>query len=227
MRLLALAFAAAFALVACDDGSTGTGGSGGGTTSTGSAGDGGTGAATASTGGGGTGGDTGGSTTSSSSTSSGTGGMAPVGSCGRKCEADADCCPAGTPGCPGPYPANYACVEVGGEKICQFPKCASNADCESTGLAGYQCLTLAGGSVACLEPCAVDGDCSSPTKCIGTSENGTKFCTIEMTPFMCTPGDGQCAGYGECAVGGDKCVCQNDDDCADGNYLKDCVGVGK
>lgn len=146
-----------------------------------------------------------------------------AGECSRRCVVDADCCPANTPGCPGAFPNNYRCVDEGGVRSCRGPACASTADCRSTLPAGYECLAIGAGAT-CVVPCTTDSQCSpSPVVCVGVSNDGGRFCNRVLTPFRCVVGDGQCAGAGECAPSGDRCVCTHDDDCADTRYRKDCV----
>ncbi|WP_437589084.1 hypothetical protein [Sorangium sp. So ce1000] len=201
--------------------STGTGGAGGtggqggagatggsssaGDTSGGGGGTGGTGAAGGSSvtsggdatgGGGGTGGQ------------GGTGGHEPRKRyCAKGCETAADCCPAGTPNCPGgAYPDNWTC-EAG---ICVSPQCSSAADCALTGApADYECLPV-GGQRACVKPCKVGNDCgAADAECTGRTTNGRNFCQF---PFSCS-GDAECNGFGICVDG--DCVCDSDDDCTD------------
>jgi hypothetical protein len=189
MRILSLVFivgASLMGLAACDGGGGGTGGGGGGDQ-------------------GGAGGGTAGN-----GTGGGTGGSAPgAGYCGKSCAAPADCCPAGSMGCPGDYPNNWTCDSG----TCGAPQCASDMDCTFGGvLMGYSCLT-ANSYKICAIPCTADADCSMVMlTCVGTDDSGAKYCSSDTSTGGCTA-DADCAGYGKCNTASGACECTADAEC--------------
>ncbi len=234
MRRTCFALAAGVWLAACDESGSGCSGdsnrttsTGGSTSSGGTTSLGGTGGGTVNTGGGGTGTTGGGGMTDTGGTTSG-GGSMPTGQCGRRCTVDADCCPAGAMGCPGPYPLNFSCVDLDGdgEKSCRAPECMSDMDC-TNGAGVYVCKSISNFIKACITPCQVDGDCNGSTKCAGLADDGTAYCKIDAPPFSCTSNGSECDGSGVCAPSGDSCVCSNDTQCDDNLYTSDCIGGGK
>lgn len=158
-----------------------------------------------------TGGDAGSSTGDGSATDDSTGGTPAAGVCVAACEADADCCPLGSIGCPGKdYPNNWTCDEG----ACSSGGCSEDADCESlVPLTNDECHPI-GGVGTCFEPCKDDGDCMGDTECIGEADDGTMYCSAPVDPCK---SDDDCDGAGICDTDAGTCGCTMDDECtADG-----------
>jgi hypothetical protein len=186
VSILMIVGAGLLGLAACSDDSTGgSGGSGG----NGTAGSGGS-SGTAGGGGGSAGGSPG------------------AGYCAKGCAMPADCCAPGSMGCPGPYPNNWTCDSG----VCGGPQCSTDDDCTFGGvLMGYKCLTE-GGLKICAKDCAADADCTMPLTCIGSDDNGAKYCSAEPMGGGCKT-DADCGGYGKCDVATGACGCTADADC--------------
>ena len=143
----------------------------------------------------------------------------PLTYCAKRCVTSADCCPDGVPGCPGPYPLDFACDRG----LCLAPRCAHDADC-TVPFAKPACRAV-GGLTACVARCDADADCASSGgglgglgagACVGSADDGTPICGRAL------PG---CASDAECLAGahcvGGRCGCRDDADCTQGT-LRHC-----
>ena len=140
----------------------------------------------------GTASDTGRGTAQDSGSGGSTGEEPAVGVCVAACEAAEDCCPFGALGCPSDeYPNNWSCAEG----ACQLGGCESDQDCETFPLPSAQeCLEVAGVG-ACLDVCESDQDCFIGSECVGTTDDGTMYCT---TPTDACESDDDCDGDTVC-----------------------------
>jgi hypothetical protein len=147
---------------------------------------------------------TGGEATASSSSASSSSGGPVYGYCTKPCGTVADCCPAGSMGCPSNmYPNNYSCDK----SACKAPQCASTADCAAVDPT-QECLVLPGFN-ACSATCKNDGECMAPATCSGVDANGKKYC-FSNGGGGCAD-DAACGGLGKCV--NKVCVCASTADC--------------
>jgi len=152
---------------------------------------------------------------SSSSSSNGSSGTPALSYCMQGCTADADCCSAADPNCPGDYPSNPTCTADG---WCMFPQCSTNDDCTMGGvLTGWECfevnIDLLGSVHMCGQACADDTECTAPSTCSGDAVSGDDvFCATESTGGGCDS-DSDCTGLGTCDTASGACVCNADADC--------------
>lgn len=106
-------------------------------------------------------------------------------------------------GCPNDqYPNNYTCGNGG----CLNPQCGSTSDCTAQN-PKFDCFKV-GGVKDCLFKCMNDTECAVPLKCMGSDDDGKKYCkaTGGCTADMCKN-----LGLGLCIDG--ACSCLNATDC--------------
>jgi hypothetical protein len=210
--VLAAALGALAAAGGCGSSSSSTGAGGGGSSTssgTGKSSSSGSGSASGS-GSTSSGSSSGSGTSSSSATGSSSGSGTVYGYCARPCPlgTQAECCPAGSTGCPSDqYPNNYKCN--GG--ACREPECTTTADCAAQN-PKLDCFNIEGVK-SCAFACATDPDCTMPLTCIGKDNDGKKYCLAKGSGCMSTP---ECGGLGQCKGG--VCVCETSADCTKSGF---------
>ncbi len=90
---------------------------------------------------------------------------------------------------PRAVPKNYKCVDGNGEKVRRPPECATNEECNEGGVGPKLCKPLTTGVALCVVPCLSDAECAGQSECIGMTMDGTAYCTVEVPPIDCQPGE--------------------------------------